>query len=183
MWECSRQLTSYMERTASIRAEMSNGCKIVELGAGCGLVGIFCATAGAEVVSTDQPSICNLIQRNAEANLTEVELNRFRTTSLMWGEATTGIFSPDIIVASDVIIHLVSLRGAILQRQWRCCRVKGRLSSCSPMNRGEMMSCSHDDRLLNSFWVVRGLWITGAFLWTVIPRNLPHFEIRRVTGS
>ena len=86
---------------------------VVELGAGLGLCSIVCSKVGAKsVVSTDgSESILQLLQRNADANLSPREQSTLETRQLKWGDAAaaadllkseilaTGI---DVVLMADV---------------------------------------------------------------------------------
>lgn len=83
------------------------GLRVVELGAGLGLVSIALAKRGALVTATDgQPDVLAKLQANAKKNLNAEELARLDTQLLLWGEDdATGGLDPsnvDVLLISDV---------------------------------------------------------------------------------
>ena len=84
------------------------GRRVLELGCGCGLVGLVAAALGpAEVVLTDQ--VLFMAQANLDANYPSgPERDRTSVRRLVWGEEAdvAAVGSPfDLIVGSDIIYH------------------------------------------------------------------------------
>lgn len=84
--------------------------RVVELGAGAGLVGLTAAACGArEVVLTDQ--VLHLAAHNANQNFSGAARERVQLQELRWGDAdmTASVCGGgdgfDLIVASDVIYY------------------------------------------------------------------------------
>ena len=79
----------------------------MELGTGCGLVGLTAAAHGAqEAVLTDQ--VLHVATINADANFEGEDRRRIRLERLKWGdeEAATALGPPfDLILGSDIIYH------------------------------------------------------------------------------
>eukprot|EP00940_MAST-03C_sp_MAST-3C-sp2_P001327 g1327.t1 len=112
VWNCSIELSEYLGK---IFGEVGavEGKTVVELGAGCGLCGLYMSHLGANVVSTDQQTMVPLLQRNAAANASVVSSDLFEARELLWGTeaaakellADTGLCEDgvDIILVSDCL--------------------------------------------------------------------------------
>jgi predicted nicotinamide N-methyase len=106
VWDCAPSMARWFEKGDFVR-----GKKILELGAGTGLLGLACATLGAStVVLTDLPSILPSMQRSIKATgLGSI----CEARALDWNDADAvarlrkdlGPF--DMIVASDVLVFAV----------------------------------------------------------------------------
>jgi predicted nicotinamide N-methyase len=68
VWEASIALLDYLASKPKDLAALASGLRVLELGAGCGLVGMALADAGARVVSTDLPSVVEHLKANVAAN-------------------------------------------------------------------------------------------------------------------
>ena len=85
------------------RKEVVEGRRILELGAGCGLLGLAWAKRGARVVLTDRPHRIASLEENVELN---PGLEECRVEPLDWREANVDFFRNekfDIVVGADVI--------------------------------------------------------------------------------
>ncbi|EPX72691.1 methyltransferase [Schizosaccharomyces octosporus yFS286] len=72
------------------------GTRVVELGAGTGLVSILCSKMGASVLATDgDNNVCQGIKRNAHLNGCDIPVQR-----LLWG-VDPPVYA-DLVLASDV---------------------------------------------------------------------------------
>ena len=111
IWESSRHLADYL---AALGKDDWGRTRVVELGAGCGLVGLTCAALGAaEVVLTDQ--VLHVAQVNADRNFTGAERERIALQPLRWGDAADIAAVKggqgrafDLIAASDVLYNVES---------------------------------------------------------------------------
>ena len=105
VWESATILARYLRDTDMDWA----ATRVVEVGAGAGLVGLTAAKCGAcEVWLTDQ--VLHLAAHNADQNFPDAERARVKLQTMKWGDVETisrvcsgGGF--DLILASDVIYH------------------------------------------------------------------------------
>lgn len=89
------------------------GKRVVELGAGTGLVGLALAAAGAEVVLTDQAAGLPILERNAELNAEALRAASCQPPTvhkLTWGGDVGDLRPPvDVVVCSDCIYMATSI--------------------------------------------------------------------------
>jgi len=86
-------------------AELVRGRRVVELGAGTGLVGLVAAALGAaEVALTDLPSALPLLERNARRNEAACG-GRVKVRELSWGSALGELAGPagKVVLACEVV--------------------------------------------------------------------------------
>ena len=116
---------------------------VVELGAGLGLCSIVCCKVGAKsVLSTDgSESILQLLQRNADANLSPREHSTLETRQLKWGDAAaaadllkseilaTGI---DVVLMADVAYQRNAAAWPLLVQTVTTLTEEQNLSDASP---------------------------------------------------
>lgn len=108
IWDCSLALASFLiagnpldQSAATVR-----GKRVVELGAGCGVVSAVCAALGAaEVVATDAQDLLPLLRLNVERWRSDLGLQNFKVEKYDWGtlpsESVGEAF--DVIVCSDLV--------------------------------------------------------------------------------
>jgi len=86
------------------KAVQCQGLEVVELGAGCGLLGILCGHLGARVTLTDMASVLPVTQHNVAQNaLRDNHKGSLKVEELHWGQPSTmarGAFH--LILGSDV---------------------------------------------------------------------------------
>lgn len=108
MWDGSLLLARYLEKSPEIVRNKT----ILELGSGCGLVGIAASMVGAkEVVMTDLPYALPLMQENVERNASSLkgkteckECDWFKPPPVggLFG-STNEDFHPDVILVADCV--------------------------------------------------------------------------------
>jgi predicted nicotinamide N-methyase len=112
VWDSSFVLMRYLEEH---RDSLLQGKRVVELGAGTGIVGIGATLVGCSCASmtiTDYDSVCRLISENIRLNLllapdatAAASLKRCRAVALDWGEQALPALlgGVDVVIASDVV--------------------------------------------------------------------------------
>ena len=120
IWESSQALA----RLLAARPSLIAGKRVVELGCGCGLLGLTAAGLGvaAEVALTDQ--VLFMAQRNLERNFSAEEraAGGVRVAQLSWGSADDiwGLLDSsdaagfDVLMGADIIYHAES-HGALAE--------------------------------------------------------------------
>lgn len=90
-----------------------DGRRILELGAGCGVVGVALTCAGADVTVTDIASVVPLLQVNAQLQRKEGRSIAVRT--LNWSEAIPPDLTSDFdyVIGCDLIYDLTDLEGLL----------------------------------------------------------------------
>lgn len=76
--------------------------RVLELGAGTGIIGIILLLLGAEVHFTDKQILLPLIQHNIDVNASHINKNKIRVKELIWGQ-TIVEDKYDIIIACDCV--------------------------------------------------------------------------------
>ncbi|XP_042497416.1 protein N-lysine methyltransferase METTL21A-like isoform X2 [Macadamia integrifolia] len=107
MWDSGIILGKFLEHAVDSGGLLLRGKKVVELGAGCGLVGCVAALLGAVIVLTDLPDRLRLLKKNIENNVTENDvLGSATVRELIWGDDLDSELTdplPDYVLGSDVI--------------------------------------------------------------------------------
>ncbi|OWZ05985.1 hypothetical protein PHMEG_00021825 [Phytophthora megakarya] len=109
LWDSCLVLTRYL----AAHQELLVGKRVVELGSGLGLVGIFCAMLGARVTLTDMQDVIPLLDYNIRLNFSERSAADSAkgdagvlpvARAHLWGEPPCDLPSqPDVLVLSDVV--------------------------------------------------------------------------------
>ncbi|XP_068647017.1 uncharacterized protein [Aristolochia californica] len=87
MWDSGVVLAKFLEHAVETGMLLLRGKKVVELGAGCGLVGCIAALLGAQVILTDLPDRLKLLKKNVEANVEQGYAPGSATVAeLEWGD-------------------------------------------------------------------------------------------------
>ncbi|XP_067851839.1 EEF1A lysine methyltransferase 3-like [Heptranchias perlo] len=81
IWDAGLALCQYFEEE---RIKFS-GMKVIELGAGTGIVGILAVLLGGDVTITDQPNVLKQIEHNVAASIPTSCRNRVNVRALSWG--------------------------------------------------------------------------------------------------
>ena len=103
VWDSSTVLSQYL---CTFAADYWPGRRVLELGCGCGLVGLTAARLGAaECCLTDV--VLHVARHNADTNFSGAERERVRLQQLRWGDekqiAAAG--THDLILGSDILYH------------------------------------------------------------------------------
>ncbi|KAM0897080.1 hypothetical protein ACQ4PT_022798 [Festuca glaucescens] len=101
VWDSGVVLAKFLEHAADRGLLAVRGTRAVELGAGCGLVGVVAALLGARVVATDLPDRLRLLRKNLGPGDGDA-----RVAELVWGEdddPVPELLHPDLVLGSDVV--------------------------------------------------------------------------------
>ncbi len=112
MWPCSQILCAVVENPDYFPLGSWKNKRVLELGSGCGLVGLRLAALGAHVVMTDVPQVLELTCRNVQANLAVISSGSVCTEPLTWGQPLSERLVSlktcegfDWVVGSDIVYH------------------------------------------------------------------------------
>ncbi|KAL3156579.1 hypothetical protein ABBQ38_000869 [Trebouxia sp. C0009 RCD-2024] len=112
IWPSALSLSKYAELQHSQHRGHWKGKRVIELGAGCGLVGLVFAALGATVLLTDLPNVLPLLDSNIALNQAAVEAGggSVHCGNLTWGVTAVASLGqdwagPDLVVAADVVYH------------------------------------------------------------------------------
>lgn len=99
VWDAAVVLAEYLSKNPMIVA----GRKVIELGAGTGLVGILCSQIGADVTVTDRPIALNILNENILLNRDNVT-GSIRAEELSWGR-NLDTFSQafGVVLGADIV--------------------------------------------------------------------------------
>ncbi|XP_024963054.1 protein N-lysine methyltransferase METTL21A isoform X4 [Cynara cardunculus var. scolymus] len=106
MWDSGIVLGKFLENAVETGLLGLQGKKVVELGAGCGLVGCIAALLGAQVILTDMPDRLRLLKKNIEDNMYGDVRGCATANELTWGDRPEPELVeplPDFVIGSDVI--------------------------------------------------------------------------------
>ncbi|XP_071730867.1 uncharacterized protein [Rutidosis leptorrhynchoides] len=106
MWDSGIVLGKFLENAVETGLLVLQGKKVIELGAGCGLVGCIAALLGSQVIVTDMPDRLRLLKKNVEDNLFGDVRGSATVNELTWGDRSDPqLFQPlpDLVIGSDVI--------------------------------------------------------------------------------
>jgi hypothetical protein len=118
VWPSTFFLAEYLKHSATpIR-----GLSIAELGSGTGLLGIWLATQGANVVLTDLPELVPLLQDNVSLNMDQISKGggSIHVEAVCWGEKAdipAAVMDCSLIVGSD-LVHWIGFR--LFDEDTRC---------------------------------------------------------------
>ncbi|XP_007905224.1 EEF1A lysine methyltransferase 3-like [Callorhinchus milii] len=102
IWDAGIFLCKYIEK----QNMDFTGKKVIELGSGTGLVGIFAGLLGANVTLTDRWHVLDQIKSNVFANIPASALDRCKVCALLWGTDHTHFPSDyDFIFGSDIVYN------------------------------------------------------------------------------
>ncbi|KAM8784394.1 protein-lysine methyltransferase METTL21C [Rhynchonycteris naso] len=108
VWPGATALCQYLEEhTEELNLQ---DAKILEIGAGPGLVSIVASILGAHVTATDLPDVLGNLQHNLLRNTVKHTAHLPEVKELVWGEGLEqkfpkSTFHYDYVLASDVVYH------------------------------------------------------------------------------
>uniref|UniRef100_A0A8C4W631 Methyltransferase 21C, AARS1 lysine n=1 Tax=Gopherus evgoodei TaxID=1825980 RepID=A0A8C4W631_9SAUR len=99
--------------------------KVLEIGAGTGLVSIVASILGAYVTATDLPEVLENLKLNISRNTQNMNTHQPEVRKLVWGEDLNEDFPKsthhyDFILASDVVYHHTSLDPLLTTMAYLC---------------------------------------------------------------
>ncbi|CAH3130539.1 unnamed protein product [Porites lobata] len=109
VWDAALVLAKYIQTDHFCSTDGLVNRRVIELGAGTGVVGLIAAASGAHVCCTDLPTVVPLIESNRQINQ-HLITGSFTANSLEWGQdVSTFQPTPDIILVADCIYYEESL--------------------------------------------------------------------------
>ncbi|KAI5942959.1 Protein-lysine methyltransferase METTL21C [Manis javanica] len=108
VWPGATALCQYLEEhTEELNLQ---DAKVLEIGAGPGLVSIVASILGAQVTATDLPDVLGNLEYNLLKNTLKRSAHRPEVKELVWGESLElhfpkATFCYDYVLASDVVYH------------------------------------------------------------------------------
>ena len=101
VWDGSIALAKMFDNRDIFPLHYLQECRVLELGAGCGLVGIYLCLLGAKMtVLTDQKCCVKTLKDNVAANVTGVGRSRIKVVEYCWGKSTEDL-------TKDGLFHLI----------------------------------------------------------------------------
>jgi len=85
IWDSAVIISNFIDSRQRFPEGDFKGKKVLELGSGCGLVGIYAAILGANVYFTDMNIVFDQLQLNIDNNLSIEERKNIEVEELVWG--------------------------------------------------------------------------------------------------
>ena len=107
VWDGSIALAKMFDNRDIFPSDYLQTCRVLELGAGCGLVGIYLCLLGAKMtLLTDQQCCVETLKNNVSSNVPEVDRGKIKVMEYSWGNNTAevtknGLF--DLVLAAEVL--------------------------------------------------------------------------------
>ncbi|XP_070607962.1 protein-lysine methyltransferase METTL21C [Erythrolamprus reginae] len=123
VWPAALALCQYLE---SNQEEIDlKGKKVLEIGAGTGLVSIVASILGAFVTATDLPEVLVNLEFNITRNIQNLDVHKPEVRKLIWGTNLPEDFPKethhyDFIVATDVVYHHTALDSLLDTLRYLC---------------------------------------------------------------
>ncbi|KAM6447327.1 protein-lysine methyltransferase METTL21C isoform 2-T2 [Liasis olivaceus] len=99
--------------------------KVLEIGAGTGLLSIVASILGAFVTATDLPEVLENLEFNITRNVRNLDVHKPEIRKLVWGENLPEDFPKtthhyDYILATDVVYHHTALDSLLATMHYLC---------------------------------------------------------------
>ncbi|NXY82777.1 MT21C methyltransferase, partial [Alcedo cyanopectus] len=99
--------------------------KVLEIGAGTGLVSIVACILGAYVTATDLPEVLENLSYNISKNTGKINKHKPEVRKLVWGEGLAEDFPAatyhyDFVLATDVVYHHAALEPLLATMEYFC---------------------------------------------------------------
>lgn len=100
IWSCN-----YVQRDVALRRAFASHARVLELGAGCGLLGIVAGCYGARVTATDLEGVMPLLRANIDAHeaLVRQHGGSIVSETLEWGPGPAMPF--DVVLGADLVYY------------------------------------------------------------------------------
>ncbi|XP_010212414.1 PREDICTED: protein-lysine methyltransferase METTL21C [Tinamus guttatus] len=123
VWPGALALSQYLESNQE-RFNLKDK-KVLEIGAGTGLVSIVACILGAYVTATDLPEVLENLSFNISKNTKDMNTHKPEVRKLVWGEGLSEDFPVstyryDFVLASDVVYHHTALEALLATMTYFC---------------------------------------------------------------
>ncbi|NXC48210.1 MT21C methyltransferase, partial [Penelope pileata] len=123
VWPGALALSQYLESNQE-RFNLKDK-KVLEIGAGTGLVSIVACILGAHVTATDLPEVLENLSFNISKNTQNMNIHKPEVRKLVWGEGLNedfplSTYHYDFILASDVVYHHTALDALLETMAYFC---------------------------------------------------------------
>nr|XP_013809620.1 PREDICTED: protein-lysine methyltransferase METTL21C [Apteryx mantelli mantelli] len=123
VWPGALALSQYLESNQE-RFNLKDK-KVLEIGAGTGLVSIVACILGAYVTATDLPEVLENLSFNISKNTRNMNTHKPEVRKLVWGESLNedfpiSTYRYDFILATDVVYHHTALEPLLATMAYFC---------------------------------------------------------------
>ena len=109
VWDGSIALAKMFDNRETFPCHYLQTCRVLELGAGCGLVGIYICLLGAKMTFlTDQKCCVKTLETNVESNIPQLQRDKIKVMEYSWGTNT------DELTKDGFFLFGFSLRSTLL---------------------------------------------------------------------
>ncbi|XP_074628546.1 protein N-lysine methyltransferase METTL21A-like [Acropora palmata] len=107
VWDGSIALAKMFDNKETFPSHYLQTCRVLELGAGCGLVGIYICLLGAKMTFlTDQKCCVKTLETNVKSNIPQFQRDKIKVMEYSWGTNTDELTkggSFDLVLAAEVL--------------------------------------------------------------------------------
>ena len=107
VWDGSVALAKMFDNKETFPCHYLQKCRVLELGAGCGLVGIYICLLGAKMTFlTDQKCCVKTLETNVKSNIPQFQRDKIKVMEYSWGTNTDELTkggSFDLVLAAEVL--------------------------------------------------------------------------------